>query len=481
MSGSRRHRPNHQSPVNTFRLLDPLSRVSPRKWAGAAGVTIALLWIILRHSLPAALAPAAPELALALRDNYPDATFAIHEKPVYALIDSLNAKKKSEDKSTGETVNPDKQKPSKEKDRQAAVQTLRQIEPSLVSALKLEPFNAGGFRLLGEMAIAQNNSSRAERLMRTATDLSVHESRALYWLMNNSLAKEKYKDAIYYADALLLTLPGAMTYVGPALYRIGEIERGRDILINRLATRPAWREQFFRSIGPGVFSNPTTPLFILLKLQEKTGDVSQQEVQAYLNYLVSLKLYKFAYMSWLQFLPESKLNDVGFINNGGFEKFSSGGFFDWSIGNGEAVNVSMSQRPDKKSKYALLANFSNARVVFPAVQQMIVLDPGDYIFSGEFSGNLVSRRGLVWSVSCVTGQQIAQSGLLDGATAGWKSFSFTVRIPKEKCEAQYISLAHAARTPSEQFASGHMWFDNLKAERAPEVKEPPPLTAQGNQ
>jgi hypothetical protein len=47
-----------------------------------------------------------------------------------------------------------------------------------------------------------------------------------------------------------------------------------------------------------------------------------------------------------------------------------------------------------------------------------------------------------------------------------------VSIPKEKCDAQYLQLVHLARSPSEQLASGYMWFDNLKIQPTRETTAP---------
>jgi hypothetical protein len=60
---------------------------------------------------------------------------------------------------------------------------------------------------------------------------------------------------------------------------------------------------------------------------------------------------------------------------------------------------------------------------------------------------------------------IGESGMVAGKTATWKDIEFGFAVPASDCPAQYLRLDLDARMSSEQFASGTLWFDDLRIAR----------------
>jgi len=84
------------------------------------------------------------------------------------------------------------------------------------------------------------------------------------------------------------------------------------------------------------------------------------------------------------------------------------------------------------------------------------------------TGEILSRRGLQWRVTCVEGAGVGESQMFLGRFPKWQGFTFEISVPAENCAAQHVDLVHMARSPSEQFASGRsgsMTFP-LRAETA---------------
>jgi hypothetical protein len=53
-----------------------------------------------------------------------------------------------------------------------------------------------------------------------------------------------------------------------------------------------------------------------------------------------------------------------------------------------------------------------------------------------------------------------------GIASPWKDFEFAFSVPKADCRAQHVRLVLDARSPSEQFVSGSIWYDELRIVRA---------------
>jgi hypothetical protein len=60
---------------------------------------------------------------------------------------------------------------------------------------------------------------------------------------------------------------------------------------------------------------------------------------------------------------------------------------------------------------------------------------------------------------------IGESGMVAGRASAWKNLEFSFTVPGADCPAQYLRLDLDARMSSEQFASGTLWFDDLRVAR----------------
>jgi len=94
-----------------------------------------------------------------------------------------------------------------------------------------------------------------------------------------------------------------------------------------------------------------------------------------------------------------------------------------------------------------------------------MLSPGSYQFHGKYKGDLVSERPLEWRVVCATkAQTIIGRGLImrGGNSRELKDLDFPITVPATNCPAQYIKLVFDARSASEKFISGSIWFDDFQ-------------------
>jgi hypothetical protein len=444
-----------------------------------------LAWFVISHSFAAYFAATAPRTALWLNPDEPNALVNLAD---WTLNRSQNtgvtgaAATEQAPQTRGDTtgaaaqVSPGVAAASQMNNRDFSefriVDPSREIDLPTVRAwadasVMNAPLDARALRILGQAATAAGDEAEAASFMQEAARLSLHESLAVYWLLVQSAKEKDNKAAIYYADAILRTLPGFDSYVIPILALIAEDKDSASFLKAVLTDDPPWRSNFLQGL-PRSVRDERVPLDFLVGLRNSPRPPTAADINGYLDFLVQHKMYALAYYTWLQFLPDQSLRSAGLLYNGDFNIAPSGSPFDWRITQGSGVNVDIEERPDKRGADALVIDFEYGRVEYHSVKQLIMLAPGQYQFQGQYKGALVGPRGLKWRLACAESptQPFAESDMIRGGDAAWKDAKFNFTVPAQDCAAQYLSLDLDARMPSEEFMTGSIWFDELKISRA---------------
>lgn len=437
-------------------------------------LALLLTWAVVTKSVVAYLADADSEIT----PRHPTATAA-------ALVNSAEAKLNPISKRASEQgVTEDQQGmlPNSrldENDNQSLSinptdsQSLVEIRSLLELALSKDPLNARAFNLLGQVAQLQGDEQRTEQLMQAAVRHSLHNAYPVYWMLVRSYEAKDFSSAIYYADILLRATDRSWGNVVPILAKIAEIPEGSAELKQILKDNPPWRSQFFRGMKSNI-SDARTPLNLFLALENTPAPSTLEERSAYIAFLVQRGFYDLAYYTWLQFLPADQVNSLGGLFNGNFEITPTGAPFDWDFSNEAGVIVEVANHPDNDGR-ALFMKFGPGRVNFGGIKQLVVLPPGKYQFQGMQKADLVSKSGLFWQVTCVktsneSSVRIGKGPTVEGRERAWKSFSFSFTVPDTGCPAQDVRFSSAARSASEQFMSGSVWFDDFQISREPIVK-----------
>ncbi len=433
-----------------------------------------LVWGVVTRGVAAYLAEASPEKAIRLRATQATALLNLAEKKLRDLDP-----KKVEPATNSKAVNEDT-RPAEVQSQQSfdtagqnsplsapsdgsRTQTRDEVRSLAERALVEDPLNARAFQILGQLSVQASDDTRAETFMHAAVRRSLFASEAVYWMMQKSYKVQNYKAALGYAVVLLKTTQRTGSYVMPILGNIAEKQDAATELKKLLANNPAWRQGFFVSL-PNNISDARTPLAIFLSLKDTAAPPTATELRSYLNFLVDRKLYDLAYYTWLQFLPAEQLNKVGNLFNGGFEAAPSGVPFDWVWTDKPGATIEIAVPPDRENERALHIEFGPGRVDFSGVTQLIILPPGSYQFRGGYQADIVSQRGLQWRITCAgaEGSPLGESSLVSGRDSAWQDLEVSFTVPNANCPAQYVTLASGARSASEQFMSGTVWYDNLK-------------------
>jgi len=245
-----------------------------------------------------------------------------------------------------------------------------------------------------------------------------------------------------------------------------------------LVTKPRWRHDFLMML-PASVANPRSPLALLKALNESPNPPLMQDLAAYTGFLMKKKLYELAYYAWLDLLPPTQLESIGYLFNGKFDHKLDGQPFNWDIPQNAGVTIEIVRMPQAEEQNALMVEFSQGRINFDGVQQSTMLGPGSYVFKGKYKSQFIGRRGLAWHVWC-QGSDIGQIGagtMVTAASADLTNFEFPIAVPSKGCRSQRVVLSFDARTASERMASGAVWYTDLRIERVPAEAAPEPEPA----
>jgi len=446
-------------------------RAHPLRSAFFGGLYCVLFWLVLTKSLPYALAPSSPEIALALNSNNPIALIAKAEQVHAQLLRATGAFEQTGSQE-GDVPKRDtidhlpEAKADRAGEHAGELNGLRkEMRRLAIQTIANDPLNAEAFRLLGETTDSPNG---VRVLMQEALKRSRRHAIALLWLLNDRYYHKDFGAALDHANMLLRTHPELAGYVLNYLAVIAEDPEGSPLLVRELAKAPAWRASFFEAL-PQQVKQTDTPLKLIVALKETGKPPANKEIAPYLNFLISKNLIESAYNAWLQFVPKAERDTLDLLTHPNFEQNATGLAFDWQIARG--LNSIAEILPlGTQGERALHVTFGGGRVQFPEVSQIVLLPAGRYRLEGKLRGSIVAKRGLRWQLRCTNRSHVlGETDMLMGQSQQWRIFTLEAEVPQsEDCRGQTLRLFHDSRSASEELISGEAWFSGLHLERVPE-------------
>ena len=472
MKRKRRHKRLQTALVHNLQSGRERLMASPIRSVGLTAIGVVLLSLVFTKSLPYALAPIDPNLALALNPDNPTALIAKAEKLRAELLMAGQLPEKNRSAQAGladmKMIDrlPKAEGASLEDSQGELVRLRMEIRRLALRATANDPLNAEPFRLRAETA---TDYAAARALMEEASKRSRRDAITLFWLLNDCYYHRDFKEMLGYADLLLRTHPELASYVFSYLALLAEAQDGAPLLVQKLADAPSWRVSFFNELLRHI-KDADTPLRLMLALKESGKPPVIDELAPYLNYLIGRNSVEAAYNVWLQFLPEDELDTLGLLTHANFEREPSRLAFDWQIARG-TNSIAEFVPFDFGFGRVLHVSFGPGRVQFPEVSQIVLLPSGKFRMTGKLKGSVEGKRGLRWQLRCMSGTHrvLGETEMLMGRAEDWRIFSLEANVVQtDDCRGQVLRLIHDSRSASEELLDGEVWFAGLQLERLPD-------------
>lgn len=329
------------------------------------------------------------------------------------------------------------------------------------ASLARAPFNARALRVRGLVEAQGPDSARADSLLTLAGNWSLRDDPAHAWLMDYRLRNGDYQSAFAHAD----TLARRRTDLYPQIFNLFTTAalsdpRSTPHLARLLAAFPPWRHTFLNSLHARDDGDP-----VLAELAIRLQRTQRPFTDAELGHLYRTWAAEGRYPGIRFLRTELRRPPPGeALQNADFEKDAIPDFlpFQWRLAAAPGVSAQIIEDDLGRNGGALRVDHDGRRASVLA-EQLMVLDPGQHVLTGEWRFETPSDGGNVgWTVLCAeTGRPIGTRPV-EGTGAvepGWRSWSLTLNVPSSGCSAQWLRLEAAAGDSSDRTV---IWYDNLR-------------------
>lgn len=332
-----------------------------------------------------------------------------------------------------------------------------------LQSLLANPLDAQALSLLGIVAEREGDAAKAETLMRLAAVRTRRDATTQAWLFNLDVRHHEYASALAHMDALLNAYEGLWSQFLPILAAFTADPQSFAALERHLETNPIWRSWLLTTFSESLTDGKRlTQLFTALK---QTGSPPRRdELRAYVARLIKDGRVAEARGVWRDTLDAKQKAAPALLYNGDFAAPIDGFPFNWALETIPGADIRIVPAPGERAGQALRVQFSGARVQFDNVSQLLMLPPGNYVFSGRVKTDaLNTSRGLWWHIFCVNPAKdtLAETRLVSGSVP-WTEFSVALTVPASGCDAQWLKLELPARIAPERQIEGQVWYRDLR-------------------
>jgi len=332
----------------------------------------------------------------------------------------------------------------------ASYSDLNGIAGDAREALSGSPLETRALGVLGIVAERTGRSDEATELMRAAGRLGRRDDGVDAWLYGAAMRNQRYSEAFLHADALMRRNLAELRPFLPPLVSALNDPTAIDPMAERMANKPLWRRQFLD------YTSGRSPdlSFALLSAMKRRGSApTDAELAAHVKGLVDANLYQQAVSHWRAFRPAGQASAL--LVDGDFNNPSTAPPFGWNLEGNIFGNIERTDQLGRAGEALRIDHDGMSPARFP--QQLVVLTPGRYRFSGEtYAGTPQSAGRMEWRINCVDGTSVARVRNTDTAGA-WKTFAMDFDVPVN-CPAQWLELKSVL---GEQRVVVEVWYDKL--------------------
>ncbi len=345
---------------------------------------------------------------------------------------------------------------TKANDGQAVVE-LAQNHPReawrrAAAALRLSPISASSIRDLALMRLVAG-SSEGDKLMQVAAVLGWRDSLTQLWAIGAARSTDEPDKAMQRAEALFRQ----QTFIAPALQLLLQeprSERASQLLVDRLAQRPSWRNEVLFALGAQSASDLSVFRAIVSGLKHSSAPLTSDEVKPLLNGLITRGGGVEAQQLWNELNP-------ALIDNGEFNSFrDTAGVISpmgWDVPSQSRRMVTVARDDSGRGNRALRIGHTGW---VTAVSQDTMLPPGSYTFS--FHAREVGRTPVTlrWQLRCRGSRETQVFETPLPVDRRWRPFAATFNVPLQDCLIQRLVLKRIGDNDQTE-----TWLDHIRFAR----------------
>ncbi len=323
-------------------------------------------------------------------------------------------------------------------------------------ALEHGPLDATALRILALDAERRGDDATATRIMDVVGRRTHRDTLAQAWMMNRDFDQGRFTSGLAHADSILQRSPewGATLY--PLMVAAFENPQARAALLAFLSKGQEWRRPFLADLASDAMDLEALKT-LFLSLNSGPAPLTGEESGLLIARLINDQRYGEAQTIWRRLLPAPAPVGQGLVYDGGFAGAPGDPPFNWGLASDASAIAEIGQAPDGVA--ALYLRFPAAEPT-PLAEQMLVLPPGRYAFSGRALYDEARRpEKLNWRLQCIDGPVIslATPSPFDDVK-GWRAFSVAFEVPAQGCAGQWLQLGSQAE---ENFGMIEAWFTAL--------------------
>lgn len=323
-------------------------------------------------------------------------------------------------------------------------------EAQLAASLAAAPLDSVVIRNLATASGSAGDAARDDRFLALAGGQTRRDTLVQQSLYYRGLISGNYGAAFRALDPLLRRRAVSIKLLMPDLVSALQQPAAISALTAQLAAQPPWRADMIAELGDRLGSADQLSA-IFDQMTAKGSPPSREEKGRLVGLWVKAGDYERA--------ARAAGATPGTITDGDFAGSSVGMPFNWLLQSAGQVTAELAigSNGQRSLRTGWPGDRSSA-----ITQQLLLLSPGAYRFSGTVKVEKLSSRGWVtWTLSCDRGETAPLAEARQTEEGGWIDFSSEFTVPAN-CPAVWLRLTSLG---GEDRAYSTVWYDHLTLSR----------------
>lgn len=310
-------------------------------------------------------------------------------------------------------------------------------------ALRRDPTVVAAVQTLGLAAQAKGDGARASRLLAYADRLTRRDLQTHLWAIERDVARGDVEGALREYDLALRTSAGARDLLYPVLTGAVADPPVAQALLRRFRLRPAWRADFLAYLATDPRVDPAVAVGFLRSAGAGVR-AAPEDVATLIARAVNAGDFATA---WRAYRLVRRDADRRQVRDPGFAALADAPTaFDWTPSTQGGISA-QAIRQDGASRLDVDAEAGTAGRV---IEQLQLLPPGRYRLAVD-AGPVSGGGGLVWSLACRDGAELARIAMASGPGRRYATPAFAIPA---SCRVQQLTLAADASTSPDALHAG---------------------------